>query len=506
MSAHVAVLAARAKASFRIWRHGGVTEALERAVACLEECLLLLAAAGEPPAPEILTSLSMCLVSRASSTAARDTDLDRAVELARAATMANTLKARHEAEAVHQLALALNERYEARGDIEDLLVAGNGYGRAADLAHPWPRRQARYLVNYGQALSATYDLDPRRNRQALDKAVDALLTAVRRLPEGSAKRAVALAQLGIALAQRAGDDAIRRPGDGHKADAALRTAVSLARLPSERAAWLNNLGNLQRAEFLRSGDRSVLDAARDAYEQAVSSTPVESRDRPCYQLNLATVWQDLHRTSGQPEHWAAARTAYESVCRCADLDPRAASEAAERWGGWASENGAWSDACEAYTHAIVVNARLTARQSSPVAKATQYWETRCLYADATFAFARYGKLVEARAALETGRLRFALEAMQLKRLEREHAAPADVRARVVQELAALDARLGRKCMTRARCRVTCSTFCRGKQARPLMPSRGSAGTCGLLPSAPQSHRGRPSSTSWPPDAAASPSW
>jgi tetratricopeptide (TPR) repeat protein len=335
------------------------------------------------------------------------------------------------------------------GDARLLDDAIGGYRRALAATGPKAPVRATYLDNLGMAL-----LDRYERSGAIDDA-DESVRLLRRAREATPPCSPALAgvvnNLGVALWSRSA----HRPADLPEALAAFEQAVAItpARSP-DAATYLDNLANALSDRYEGSGDLADLDKAVHASEQSIAGLPASAPERLRIRANLAVGLLTRYREArGRDADGAAdlerAVAELTDVVACTPPgapalvnrlnslgvglkymfvrgnDPaclqqgRAALAAAGgpdgardiRWSlaaaatlaGWDAERAQWQEAAAGFRTAMA-----TAESYLRVQVGRQSTEAAMrrfggLHGDAAYALARTGKPAEAAAAMERGR-------------------------------------------------------------------------------------------------------
>jgi tetratricopeptide (TPR) repeat protein len=347
------------------------------------------------------------------------------------------------------LARAWRDMHAVTGDARLLNDAISGYQHALAATGPKAPVRATYMDNLGMAL-----LDRYERSGAIDDA-DESVRLLRQAREATPPCSPALAgvvnNLGVALWSRSA----HRPADLPEALAAFEQAVALTPAGSPDApTYLDNLANALSDRYEQAGDPADLDKAVHAYEQAIAGLPASAPERLRIRANLAVALLTRYREArGREADGAAdleravaeltdvvARTppgAPALVNRLNSLgvglkykfvrgnDPaclqqgRAVLAAAGgpggardiRWSlaaaatlaGWDAERAEWQEAAAGFRTAMV-----TAESYLRVQVGRQSTEAAMrgfggLHGDAAYALTRTGKPAEAAAAMERGR-------------------------------------------------------------------------------------------------------
>ena len=347
------------------------------------------------------------------------------------------------------LARAWRDMHAVTGDARLLDDAIGGYRQALAATGPKAPVRATYLDNLGMALLDRYERSGAIDDA--DESVRLLRQAREATPPCSPALAGVLNNLGVALWSRSA----HRPADLPEALAAFEQAVAItpARSP-DAPTYLDNLANALSDRYERSGDPADLDKAVHAYEQAIAGLPASAPERLRIRANLAVGLLTRYREArGRDADGAAdleravaeltdvvARTppgAPALVNRLNSLgvglkykfvrgnDPaclqqgRAALAAAGgpdgardiRWSlaaaatlaGWDAERAEWQEAAAGFRTAMA-----TAESYLRVQVGRQSTEAAMrrfggLHGDAAYALTRTGKPAEAAAAMERGR-------------------------------------------------------------------------------------------------------
>jgi hypothetical protein len=184
----------------------------------------------------------------------------------------------------------------------------------------------------------------------------------------------------------------------------------------DRARYLNNLGNGLRDRYARSGRLEDLEAAVEAYREAVNTTPSDSPDRARYLNNLGNGLRDRYARSGRLEDLEAAVEAFRNACELGlEASLESAFIGARGWGKWALQRCAWEEAAEAYSFVSKAIERLLEVQLLRTAKESWLREAQGLSANGAYALARTGDLERAIEIVEGGQARLLAEALEHNR-------------------------------------------------------------------------------------------
>ncbi|GAB2732979.1 CHAT domain-containing protein [Streptomyces bullii] len=329
-------------------------------------------------------------------------DLDRSVELSRAALTVLPHDHRDRATYLSNLCTTLLARYSRYGAQEDLAEAIRASRESVD-ATPATDTSARvvHLTNLGTVLRRRHELSGAL--ADLDEAIEAHRAAVAALPDGQVDGALHLGNLALALlsrhrrtrsaadldegikAARAAADAtpdghpqrgtclsnlalaLRRRfhSTGRRADAAeavecLRHAVRLCPAGHPQRALL--LSNLAMALMSRCGDGDpwaatdadaddVAEAARAA-RAALRISPEGDPQRFTALVNLASALVMRSRVEGDPDDLLLAYDLYRETTGVTTAPASVRLRAARAWGRAAGAAGDWNEALDAHRAAV----------------------------------------------------------------------------------------------------------------------------------------------------------
>ncbi|WP_146174972.1 CHAT domain-containing protein [Umezawaea tangerina] len=195
------------------------------------------------------------------------------------------------------LSYALRLRFDRRGDEADLDRAVE-VARAAVRYGPLDDDLPNRVANLGAALT----LRARHHGDTIDvaEAVQFATQSVRGTPRSHEFWAVHVSLLAGALAQR-----YALVGDPADLDEAVgRARMCVEALPEghrERVTYQANLGGLLEARFRRTGRLADLDEAIDLLTRAVGATPPDSATKGVHLSNLATALLARHEHSDDPD-------------------------------------------------------------------------------------------------------------------------------------------------------------------------------------------------------------
>ncbi|TDB88973.1 CHAT domain-containing protein [Actinomadura sp. KC216] len=296
--------------------HGGEPSDLDEAIRLLRES----AAGAFPDHPGRLVPLvGLSEALRLRFRYRRDlADLDEALRVLREALASVPSDGAGRALLDSQLGNALRTRFEWSEAPEDLNEAIDHLTRAVAAAPKRSPERAAWLSNLGVALRTRYeriaDLD------SLTAAIQVSRDAVAILPTGHPDRPPMASNLGVVLVLMA--ERGRTQGDLDEAIALHAEAARNARHP-ERAAFLSNLGTAHSVMFSATGRLEHLNAAIDAFQQAVTLARHEHPERPAWQSNLGSALGNrFERTGNLADLDEAVARHREAVAATPADDPR----------------------------------------------------------------------------------------------------------------------------------------------------------------------------------------
>jgi tetratricopeptide (TPR) repeat protein len=430
---------------------------------------------GAPPAANVLHNLALLLLERYAADGDQD-DLEASAHWASAA--AGQTPDGSPAMARRQAAVGSTQRswYSATGE-PHLLAEAITRCRAAAVAAGTSAR-ATCLNDLGLALLDRYERAG--SIDDLQESVDVLRQALEASPDRAVGTAGILSNLGNALWNRHSHN----PSGTDLDDALTAFAAAVARTgPRAPIAptYLDNLANGLTDRYVLAGDPADLTRAVSLYDSALDALPAGSPGRARIWCNLgmtlltryragrsqstedpedldravAVLTDAVNRTSPASPALAvrlnnlgvALKYQYERQPSAAGLDRAhdvlrracgAASAGDLRWGmaaaltlaGWATEREQWHEAAGAYRHAMTLAAEYLRAQLVYDSTEAALRQVHLLYPDAAYAFCRAGAVAEAAAAAERGRAILLSQA-----LERDRAAIGDLAGAGREDLA-----------------------------------------------------------------------
>ncbi|GAA1932295.1 CHAT domain-containing protein [Streptantibioticus ferralitis] len=127
-------------------------------------------------------------------------------------------------------------------------------------------------------------------------------------------------------------------------------------------------------------------------------------------LRMAEAYRLRNEATGAQSDLEHAVAAYRECCSWPDSAN--AARDAHQWGSWAMSRGAWSEAAEAYGHALLALRVRHERQQRPRHKEEWLRDSQFVPARAAYAMVRNGQPERAAAAAEQGRALLLAEALQ----------------------------------------------------------------------------------------------
>jgi len=298
------------------------------------------------------------------------------------------------------LATALQARYERTGDLADLEHGIFVSEEAASASPVGSADRRRILSNLANGLRLRFA--HMHHQDDIENAVKVLEEAVKETPSSSPELPTRLSNLGLALRDR-----YSVTGDEHDLDRALSaldqalraTASNSPDLPSR----LNSLGVVLEARYERAGDLQDLDRAVEHFSQAADLAS-HSPDRIGFLSNLADTLRIRFERTNRHQDLERAIEAYRSSSEQGlTSNIQNTLHSARTWGRWAAQRGAWSEAATAYHFAL--EALDLGYQAQPSQGNKEMWltEGQEVPAEAAYATAMTGRVVDAVLALERGR-------------------------------------------------------------------------------------------------------
>ncbi|MGW6708160.1 CHAT domain-containing protein [Streptomyces sp. NPDC054956] len=235
----------------------------------------------------MLSNLSAVLLERFALTGVAE-NLDDAIEMSRLALRAATGSPADRAGGLNNLGTALKTRFTEKGSLSDLDAAIDAFQHASDLcveAHD----KAGILHNLGSAWSSRYDTTG--GPADLENAIESCRAAVEVASEEHAGRSMFLSGLGNALLTRF--DSTGETGYLDRSIDAFREALEVLP-PGHRARGLrlSGLGRALLARYRLSGEISDLDAAIEASRAAASGSDPQQAEFNALLNNLGiSLWQ-----------------------------------------------------------------------------------------------------------------------------------------------------------------------------------------------------------------------
>jgi tetratricopeptide (TPR) repeat protein len=302
------------------YRRIGSEQSLDVAISSFSDAL-----AGLPPGPDrvqTLSNYSVALLDRFSR-AGRGEDLNRAIDMARAAIHETPLDHALRGSVLANLGAAHRARFEWTGDSNDLSEAITELTMAVNVTSLDDPDRASILSMLGNAQVDQFALtgDVAYLNEAIKTAREATLFA----SIDDLERGLRLSNLGASLRMR-----FERTGEAADLDEAVtvgREAVWAT--PTEhpdRAAMLSNLGASLRMRFERTGEAAVLDEAVTVGREAVWATPTEHPRRAAMLSNLgASLRMRFERTGEAADLEEAVTVGREALSATGTDDPSRAT-------------------------------------------------------------------------------------------------------------------------------------------------------------------------------------
>jgi CHAT domain-containing protein len=377
---------------------------------------------------------------------------DKAIELYRQAAEVSPPDSQIRTSCFAQLAYALVDKYHSthEGGTLDEAVSAFDEALSSSLQPDW---NGAILSDYSSALLEMYLRNGRV--EDLDRAIEVVITSVRSTEPGTLEFAARLVNLAAILTYR-----YRRSGllsDLDAAADAMETALRID-LPNEiEGTARTNYGNILRERYVLNGNEGDLRNAMAAYQRALSVTAVDNPDHPNRLSNLAALYtelfllthdrKDLDRAitmsqeavgktpTDSPElitrlgnQALALKLRYEFLGETADRSSAvsayqhaialgrehhfpAAVLIAGQWGSWASLQGSWREAGDAYIDAFSIFDELFSRTHSWRDRESYLNASRGLSENGAYALMRSKRMRDAVVILERNRTRLLDEAL-----------------------------------------------------------------------------------------------
>ena len=365
----------------------------------LDEAIRLLddesteAAARRDRSPDQLSQLSGYLAERYD----RDgdpADREKAILLSREARASD--RRDEEPNLDTTLAAVLHDRFSTEGWLDDLDEAITRYRRALARQVPTSIVYPAILSNLGIALQDCYLY--RHDDSALDEAIELHERAVTACAPGSPDRAGYLGTLAAAVQ-------LRFERDHRTADLDWVISLNDQALASlgpgapERAKLLGSLAAARHLRAMDTSDPAAFDSAISTYRAALRRIRDSSPARPSVLGGYARALSDRpgrHRP-------ATVLYAFREALAASERAPVVRLDVAISMGEWASHNGSWPQAAEAYRAAAEARRTLFGTQLSHAHRNTWLARSDDLAAAEAFARVRSCQPRRAATALDNGR-------------------------------------------------------------------------------------------------------
>jgi len=431
------------------YQRDGDMDSLVRAVE-LAQSVVRMTPEGTGDRADALTNLGG-IWRRMREAAGDDAYLDAEVEVWEEAARIPVTELSKRGACLNNASVGLHDRYDARGN-EDDLHRSIGYSRQAlEIAPAGYRDASGWRSNLGNTLRHRYE---RTGVIAdLDDAVEVLKRAVAEAPAQWQGRRECLTNLGSALRARA-----RMNRSAELLPQALQAATEAMELTPVTSAeydlYAANLAVGMGEVAAATGQPEYIDAQISLYEELLGRVPETAERRPWLQANLASAL--LNQPSAQndpavldrvrnlirasiartapgtaafanrmsllagvlaaggihgPQAGEAERAFREACVTALDIAPAYALSTALQWALWCEDGQAWPTAVEAYHVAAEAADRLFATQIGRQDKEAWLHTASGMPAQAAFALVRTGQLEAAALTLERGRVRLLAEAL-----------------------------------------------------------------------------------------------
>jgi CHAT domain-containing protein/tetratricopeptide (TPR) repeat protein len=351
-----------------------------------------------------------------------------------------------------QLAYALVDKYRSthEGGTLDEAVSAFDEALSSSLQPDW---EGAIFGDYGAALLERYLRNGRV--EDLDRAIEVVITSVRSSEHGTLEFAARLVNLAAILTYR-----YRRSGLLSDLDTAIDATEAALKidLPAEiEGTARTNYGNTLRERYVVSGNEDDLRNAMTAYQRALAVTTADNLNYPNRLSNLAALYTELFLLThnrkdldqaiimsqeavektpiDSPElitclgnRALALKLRYEFLGETADRSSAvsayrraitlgrehhfpAAVLIAGQWGRWASLQGLWREAGDAYSDAFSIFDELFSRTHSWRDRESYLSASRGLPENGAYALMRSKRMRDAVVILEKNRTRLLDEAL-----------------------------------------------------------------------------------------------
>lgn len=316
---------------------------------------------------------------------------------------------------MHNLGLALQDRYVRTGDLHALEQSVKLHLEALDIVAPGSPLLP--LLHNAHAIGLTLRNTRIGDPDDLDNAVRAYRAALDLTPPGRPHRPMILDGLANALRRRA-----ERAGsldDVTTASELLEEARTLLPHDGFRARFVSsNLGHVMRMMYSRTGESLWLDRAVDMFVHATADQAPGDLQRPSAQADLAMALAMRYERAHDPADEEGARHAFRQAVAADKVGEDVSVLGPARWWlEWALRRREWAEATEAGAAALTAAYRLHRTQVTRAHKENWLHDLQGLPAKIGYARVRIGDLVGATVALERGSAVLLSETLQRDRAE-----------------------------------------------------------------------------------------
>ncbi|MCZ2824600.1 MULTISPECIES: CHAT domain-containing protein [unclassified Modestobacter] len=337
-----------------------------------------------------------------------------AVDLLRIATERTSDQDIRKPGRLSNLALALQKSYRAEGSLAALEEAIGFASKAVELAHPMDADREVYFSTLASAHDYRYEIH--RDRRDLAGAINHFHSAVEAAPDQSEGLPVHLSNLASSLMTRYWLGEYAEDLDAaleYFGEALERAGSTSSSRPLIQAQAVEALV----ARFRRDGKAGDADRAVELASHAAELAPLASGDHYAALIELGHALSARADATGSPSDDEKAKAAWLEVYETSlDGFASAALAAAIALASRCEAVGDSSAAAHAYKCALEAERRVYQAQVLREDKEAWLSNTRTIFVDAAFAFARVADYQAAVLALESGRVRLLSE-----RLDRDGA-------------------------------------------------------------------------------------
>lgn len=379
-----------------------------RAIECLER-LTHLITPDSLTLPSILSRLGLELQELYQITG-EASDLDRSIDYCQQAVQHSQLHGAHQDDCLSSLASGFVFRYYRKGELADLEQAVRLLEQAESISAQTASANTNLLDKLGSTLRERYIRTG--DMTDLERSIKCHEQAVRLISPNSLIKPRYLNNLANSLLRRC----LRLSDHAELARSieCLEEAASLTPADSPyRSIRLNNWAGALRKRYEMSGSIADLEEGIELLQQAVRAASLSAPARATYLLNLGDFLRNRYDRSSHPDDLNQAVKCYRQGCEQGiNVDLAAALDGSLRWGEWALKRAAWGEALRAFSYGRQAIEQLYKIQLSRSGKEAWLRSAQTLPAQAAYAFAQSGDLLNAVLTLEEGRAKLLADAIE----------------------------------------------------------------------------------------------